>query len=137
MLWRIRIVWRSVRRFGIRATWVALGARAHGAIQKIGEFADLSRLVSERQPTVVLEIGTIDCDGFEVETLLHLHAHRAGLAVVEVPSYEEARISGASNLRPFRDGLRILATILRERHKTNSSRDRPAAAIGEELAERT
>jgi hypothetical protein len=32
-----------------------------------------------------------------------------------VPSFEDARIHGDSNLRPVRDGLRILATIVRER----------------------
>jgi glycosyltransferase involved in cell wall biosynthesis len=80
---------------------------------------------------------SIDCDGFEVETLLHLRALRAGLTVVEVPSYEDARISGTSNLRPLRDGLRILATILRERFKTDSPPGHPKALIGEELTERT
>jgi glycosyltransferase involved in cell wall biosynthesis len=57
----------------------------------------------------------ITCDGFEVETLLHLRAHHADLVVVEVPSYEDLRLHGASNLRPFRDGMRILKIILRER----------------------
>jgi glycosyltransferase involved in cell wall biosynthesis len=57
----------------------------------------------------------ITCDGFEVETLLHLRAHAANLVIVEVPSYEELRLNGDSNLRPFRDGFRILRIILRER----------------------
>ncbi len=56
----------------------------------------------------------ITCDGFEVETLLHLRAHLAKLVVVEVPSYEELRLNGSSKLRPFRDGFRILRTILQE-----------------------
>ena len=58
MLWRARIIWQSVRSFGLRATWLALRAVAHGAVQKIGEFAALSRIVSELKPDVVLEIGT-------------------------------------------------------------------------------
>lgn len=57
----------------------------------------------------------ITCDGFEVETLLHLRAHAANLVIVEVPSYEDLRLNGDSNLRPIRDGFRILRIILRER----------------------
>ena len=54
-------------------------------------------------------------DGFEIETLLHLRGVQAGLRQVEVPSYEAPRRNGDSNLRTFRDGRRVLATILRER----------------------
>jgi glycosyltransferase involved in cell wall biosynthesis len=57
----------------------------------------------------------VDCDGFEVETLLNIRAARAGLAIREVPSHERRRIHGASNLHVVRDGLRVLRTILRER----------------------
>ena len=35
--------------------------------------------------------------------------------MVEVPSFEERRIHGQSNLRPFRDGWRVQRTIMRER----------------------
>jgi glycosyltransferase involved in cell wall biosynthesis len=56
----------------------------------------------------------VDCDGFEVETLLNIRAARAGLCVREVPSFERDRIYGESNLRAIRDGLRILRTIFRE-----------------------
>jgi glycosyltransferase involved in cell wall biosynthesis len=55
-----------------------------------------------------------DCQGFEVETVLNVRAAKAGLHVVEVPSVEHLRIHGTSNLRPVRDGLRVLRTILRE-----------------------
>jgi len=55
-----------------------------------------------------------DCRGFEVETVLNVRAAKAGLRVVEVPSVEHPRIHGTSNLRPVRDGLRVLRTILRE-----------------------
>jgi glycosyltransferase involved in cell wall biosynthesis len=54
-------------------------------------------------------------DGFEIETLLNLRAARAGLAIAEVPSFEHARIHGTSNLNTFRDGRRVLRTILTER----------------------
>jgi glycosyltransferase involved in cell wall biosynthesis len=63
----------------------------------------------------VLEKIEVDCDGFEVETLLHLRAHKAGLKIVEVPSYERLRIFGASNLQVVRDGWRVLKTIINER----------------------
>jgi hypothetical protein len=57
----------------------------------------------------------IDCPGFEIETLINIRIARAGMTVVEVPSFERRRIHGRSNLRPLRDGLRVLRTILRER----------------------
>jgi len=57
----------------------------------------------------------IDSDGFEVETLIGIRAHRAGLRTVEVPCFESNRIYGTSNLNATRDGLRILRVILRER----------------------
>jgi glycosyltransferase involved in cell wall biosynthesis len=53
--------------------------------------------------------------GFEVETELFLRATRNGLRVHEIPSFEAPRRSGASNLNAFRDGWRILGTIVRER----------------------
>ena len=56
-----------------------------------------------------------DADGFEIETLMNIRAARAGLVIAEVPSYEEDRVHGESNLRPFRDGMRILRLIVRER----------------------
>jgi glycosyltransferase involved in cell wall biosynthesis len=57
----------------------------------------------------------VDCTGFEVETLINIRIARAGLAVREVPSFEGRRLHGQSNLRTFRDGARVLRTILRER----------------------
>jgi len=57
----------------------------------------------------------VDCSGFEVETLINIRIARAGLTVAEVPSFEWERIHGTSNLRTFRDGLRVLRTICRER----------------------
>jgi glycosyltransferase involved in cell wall biosynthesis len=55
-----------------------------------------------------------DCDGFEIETLLSIRAMKNQLKIVEVASFEAPRISGTSNLRPIRDGLRILQAIIRE-----------------------
>jgi hypothetical protein len=41
--------------------------------------------------------------------------------VREVPSLERERIHGQSNLRTFRDGARVLRTIVRERVRRDSS----------------
>ena len=75
-----------------------------------------------------LESLEVDCDGFEVETLLNIRAARAGLTVREVPSYEFSRIHGASNLHVVRDGLRVLRTILHERLDLARAAARPARA---------
>jgi glycosyltransferase involved in cell wall biosynthesis len=52
--------------------------------------------------------------GFEVETMIHIQAVRAGLCVAEVPSFEAERIWGTSNLRTVRDGTRVLCAIGRQ-----------------------
>jgi hypothetical protein len=56
----------------------------------------------------------LDVPGFEVETLINLRIAGAGMKITEVPSYEEERLSGQSNLKTFRDGFRVLGTILTE-----------------------
>lgn len=58
---------------------------------------------------------TTTTPGFEVETLMHLSAVRSKLRVVEVPSFEHARVHGSSNLRVIRDGMRVLRTIVAQR----------------------
>ena len=57
----------------------------------------------------------LDSDGFEVETLINIRVARAGLKIVEVPSYERDRLHGSSNLKAWKDGLRVLRTIVWER----------------------
>ncbi len=64
----------------------------------------------------------VDCDGFEVETLINVRIAKAGLVVHEVPSDEHPRINGDSNLHAVRDGYRVLRTIVRERISTASNR---------------
>jgi glycosyltransferase involved in cell wall biosynthesis len=64
----------------------------------------------------------VDCDGFEVETLINVRIAKAGLVIHEVPSYEHPRLHGASNLHAVRDGSRVLRTILRERLSVASRR---------------
>lgn len=66
--------------------------------------------------------GRIWGDGFEVETLIHVRAAKAGLVVAEVPSFEHARIHGVSNLNAFRDGTRVLRTILSGCRRVNRQR---------------
>jgi glycosyltransferase involved in cell wall biosynthesis len=62
-----------------------------------------------------LPVMHVTCDGFEVETLINVRVARAGFDIVEVPSCEAERLHGESNLRAFRDGRRVLRTIIRER----------------------
>ncbi len=61
------------------------------------------------------DLLSLDCSGFEVETLLHIRAARAGLVVEEVPSFEGRRHIGTTNLHALRDGVRIAAVLVRER----------------------
>jgi glycosyltransferase involved in cell wall biosynthesis len=61
-------------------------------------------------------------DGFEIETLINIRIAAADLTVVEVPSFEHARIHGASNLSAVSDGLRVLRTILFERFAARRDR---------------
>lgn len=71
-----------------------------------GYVAMWRRLVPELQ---------LDCDGFEIETMMNVRALKLGLKIAEVPSFEDKRIHGESNLRTIPDGWRVLMTILRER----------------------
>ena len=73
----------------------------------------------------------LDADGFEIETQINVRALRAGLAVAEVASFEARRVHGASNLRTFPDGWRVLKAICRERRAPATQRtvipaDQPA-----------
>jgi glycosyltransferase involved in cell wall biosynthesis len=61
-----------------------------------------------------LDYFEIDCQGFEIEAQLHLRICKANLEIVEVPSYEHARIHGASHFRTFKDGWRVLRMIVNE-----------------------
>lgn len=61
--------------------------------------------------TRCLSYMNVDCDGFEVETLINVRIAKAGLVVHEVPSYEHARLYGHSHLHALRDGSRVMHTI--------------------------
>ncbi|MFI5026263.1 MAG: glycosyltransferase, partial [Solirubrobacterales bacterium] len=74
----------------------------------------------------------LDVPGFEVETLINLRIAGAGMKITEVPSYEADRISGQSNLNTFRDGFRVLGTILsetRRRRTIRRGRHQPVASV--------
>jgi glycosyltransferase involved in cell wall biosynthesis len=80
----------------------------------------------------VLDKLDLDCDGFEVETMMNVRALRCRLKIVEVPSFEHARVHGKSNLRTIPDGWRVLKTIFRERfpHITVQRRTSPLRGEG-------
>jgi glycosyltransferase involved in cell wall biosynthesis len=68
-----------------------------------------------------LAVLDIDCEGFEVETVMNIRAARAGLRVHEVPSHEHSRMYGMSNLHVARDGWRIAKVIVGERLSRRAS----------------
>ena len=65
-----------------------------------------------RRPARRLDLRS---DGFEIETEMVVRALRAGLRIAEVPSFELPRRYGESNLSAWRDGCRVLKTLLAER----------------------
>jgi glycosyltransferase involved in cell wall biosynthesis len=71
----------------------------------------------------------LDCDGFEVETVMNIRAAKAGLLIQEIPSHEHSRVYGASNLNVMRDGWRIAKVIVRERF-LRQPRQKPRNALG-------
>jgi hypothetical protein len=66
----------------------------------------------------------IDCQGFEVETLINVRIARAGLLTKEVASVERTRQHGESNLSAWRDGRAVLRTIARERVRRRGRQQR-------------
>ncbi|MBM0227127.1 MULTISPECIES: glycosyltransferase family 2 protein [Micromonospora] len=62
-----------------------------------------------------LQALALTAHGFEIETELVVHALKANLRIAEVPSTELPRRCGTSNLHTFRDGQRVLRTLIRER----------------------
>lgn len=59
--------------------------------------------------------GVVHGHGFEIEAVLFCRAARADLRVAEVFSFEHERRSGASHLSTWRDGVRVLRALVRER----------------------
>ena len=75
-----------------------------------------------------LDDVAVDCDGFEVETLMNIRAAMCGLDVVEIPSHERARMFGRSNLSVVKDGWRVIRTIAKERVSWSTVGSRRTAA---------
>ncbi|NYJ76237.1 glycosyltransferase family 2 protein [Allobranchiibius huperziae] len=73
--------------------------------------------------------GMIWGDGFEIETVINLRMVGAGVQIREVPSIERPRIHGESNLRTFKDGFRVLRTIVSERQRATALRRRGATVL--------
>lgn len=86
-----------------------------------------------------LDTLALDCDGFEVETLMNIRAAEGGLRVQEIPSFEHPRVYGSSNLRIIMDGGRIAKAIVHEwrkyrRTRGTMSRERVNLAVGYDSA---
>jgi hypothetical protein len=98
----------AIRRFGSRAF-----VRMANALFLI-RFTDLCYgFCSFRRDC--LPALALTAHGFEIETEIAVHAAKADLRIAEVPSMERERRSGQSNLHAFRDGKRVLRTLVRER----------------------
>ncbi|MFC5746816.1 glycosyltransferase family 2 protein [Actinomadura rugatobispora] len=59
----------------------------------------------------------LESTGFEIETEMCVNAVRAGLRIAEVVSHETERRHGESNLNTWRDGWRVLKTMVRLRFR--------------------
>lgn len=80
----------------------------------------------DRRGALALEI-----DGWAMEIVGNIRAARAGLIVVEVPSFEEPRSAGEAKLQTFSAGWTIFKAILRERMVPVSAKvtSRPRVAV--------
>jgi glycosyltransferase involved in cell wall biosynthesis len=67
--------------------------------------------------------------GFEIESQLIARACMTELRITEVPSLESPRRHGESNLRTFRDGRRVLWTLLKEAYGPRELSDPQDAAV--------
>jgi hypothetical protein len=94
-LGNLGFVWAANLLFGVRFTDLCYGYCAFWR-------RDVDRLA-------------LTADGFEIEMELILSAIKAGLTIAEVPSMELERRAGDSNLNAWKDGKRVLKTLLRQR----------------------
>ena len=77
-----------------------------------------------------LSAMNLQANGFEIETEMNLRAHTSGLSVVEIPSFEDPRIYGTSNLNTFADGWRVLKTMFSEWSRTGLKNSSPVYPAG-------
>jgi glycosyltransferase involved in cell wall biosynthesis len=99
------------RLFGTDYTDLCYGYNAFRAF--LLPVLDLPPVHSPDVPANTMQWG----DGFEIETLINVRVAHAGARIIEVGSTEKPRLHGVSNLRAFPDGLRVLRTVLAERHR--------------------
>ena len=83
--------------------------------ERIMAIASAGNLAISQSVLSTLTEGIEDPTTGEVETLMNIRVAQSELKVVEVPSYEHSRLHGTSNLNAWRDGKRVLRTILAER----------------------
>lgn len=76
----------------------------------------------------------LQAEGFEIEVELVTRALWAGLRIAEVPSFEQRRLSGNSNLKIIRDGRRILRALIDD-SRTVSGRHQPVPAPVSDVTE--
>lgn len=88
--------------------FVTLVRLTHG-----GRFSDLCYGYNAFWARVLPQLN-LEGDGFEIETIMNVRALRAGLKVVEVPSFEFEGRYGVSRLRTVPDGWRVLKALGRE-----------------------
>jgi glycosyltransferase involved in cell wall biosynthesis len=101
-LGNLGFVWAANLLFGVKFTDLCYGYCAFWR-------KDLDRLA-------------LTADGFEIEMELILSAVMSGLIIGEVPSMELERRAGTSNLNAWKDGKRVLKTMLLERVRHLSRR---------------
>lgn len=65
----------------------------------------------------VLQRLPLDCAGFDIETQMNIRVAKYGLRTVEVPSFEDRRMHGSSNLNAVSDGMKVLRMIYSEARK--------------------
>ena len=97
-----------IRRFGNRV-FVILVRTLYG-----GRYTDLCYGYGAFWADTLTKLE-LNGDGFEIETMMNIRALRAGLRVVEAPSFEYSRLHGEAKLKTIPDGWRVLKTIIRER----------------------
>lgn len=77
----------------------------------------------------------LNSDGFEIETEIVVRALGSGVRIGEIPSFEAPRRTGTSNLNTWRDGHRVLRTLLRERCRVLAIRTLGPEIEARELSE--
>ena len=82
-----------------------------------------------------LPLLALTAEGFEIETEMTVHAVAAGLRICEVPSFEAPRGHGTTHLRTFRDGERVLRTVVRAKGSTLRGPGRRRRPTGGQPAE--